>query len=435
VAFGGAAGGGKSFLGCLWIVYSCLRYDGSRWLIGRSELKALKKTTLVTLFAVLKLFQLKIGEDVIYNQQDGELLFTLNGSRIILVDLKYYPSKDPEFDNLGSLEITGAFIDEASQIIEKCKSIVGSRCRYKLDEFGLIPKILYTCNPTKNWVYKQFYLPNREGSIQKQRAFVQALARDNINVSIHYIKQLQRLVGASKERLYFGNWEYDDDPTRLFEYGHLQSMFSNSVNEVHKKIYKYYISVDVARLGSDKTVICVWYGLEVIKIIKMDKSTVSQVCDRVHSLSAFYNIPRSRVIADEDGVGGGVVDMLKCKGFINGSSPKGQTNYQNLKTQCYFMLKALVEQGRIGIKPRDYMEDIIEEMSQIKEIDADKDGKIKIIKKSELIKTLGKSPDYADAIMMRMFYELGQNKNVSLSMVNSYNKAETVFGDIYNQQF
>jgi hypothetical protein len=191
----------------------------------------------------------------------------------------------------------------------------------------------------------------------------------------------------------------------------------------------------VARLGSDKTVICVWYGLEVIKIIKMDKSTVSQVCDRVHSLSAFYNIPRSRVIADEDGVGGGVVDMLKCKGFINGSSPKGQTNYQNLKTQCYFMLKALVEQGRIGIKPRDYMEDIIEEMSQIKEIDADKDGKIKIIKKSELIKTLGKSPDYADAIMMRMFYELGQNKNVSLSMVNSYNKAETVFGDIYNQQF
>ena len=42
VLFGGGAGGAKSFLGCLWIILNCLQYPDTRWLIGRSKLKALK---------------------------------------------------------------------------------------------------------------------------------------------------------------------------------------------------------------------------------------------------------------------------------------------------------------------------------------------------------------------------------------------------------
>ncbi|MGF7230041.1 MAG: phage portal protein, partial [Arachidicoccus sp.] len=44
VLYGGAAGGGKSVLGCFWILKSSLKYPGTRWLIGRSELVNLKKT-------------------------------------------------------------------------------------------------------------------------------------------------------------------------------------------------------------------------------------------------------------------------------------------------------------------------------------------------------------------------------------------------------
>lgn len=432
--FGGGAGGGKSFFGCLWLVVMCLEYEGSKWLMGRSELKALKNTTLATFFDVVKMFDMKIGEDIIYNQQDGTLTF-MNGSKIILADLKYYPSKDPNFDSLGSLEITGAFIDEANQVLEKCKNIVGSRCRYKLDEFGLIPKILYTCNPAKNWVYKEFYIPNKKGTIAKDKAFVQALAKDNINVSRYYIDQLRRLKGAAKERLYYGNWEYDDDPTRLFSYDHLENMFDLTVNNNKTQRYDYYISVDVARYGNDKTVICVWYGLELIKIVKMDKSGVDEVCDRVHNLSNFYGVSKSRIIVDEDGVGGGVVDMLNCKGFLNNGKPKGNTNYQNLKTQCYFVLSRLIEEGQIAIRVRDFMEEITEELSQIKEIDEDKDNKLKITSKEDIKESLGRSPDFSDAIMMRMYFELNNHKNISMSSVNSYNGTETVFGNIYQQQF
>ncbi len=47
VLFGGAAGGGKSWVGCAWLILLCMKYPKTRYLIGRSKLDALKKTTLI----------------------------------------------------------------------------------------------------------------------------------------------------------------------------------------------------------------------------------------------------------------------------------------------------------------------------------------------------------------------------------------------------
>jgi len=48
VLFGGSAGGGKTVIGCLWLIAMCQKYPRSRWVMGRSKLKALKETTLNT---------------------------------------------------------------------------------------------------------------------------------------------------------------------------------------------------------------------------------------------------------------------------------------------------------------------------------------------------------------------------------------------------
>jgi len=144
--YGGAAGGGKSALGVLWLIECCQRYKGSRYLMGRAKLKTLKETTLATFFELSS--KLEISDQWEYKMQQGVISWE-NGSEIILKDLFYYPS-DPNFDELGSLEITGAFIDECNQVVSKAWQIVKSRIRYKLDEFGLIPKMLGSCNPSKN---------------------------------------------------------------------------------------------------------------------------------------------------------------------------------------------------------------------------------------------------------------------------------------------
>ena len=227
IVFGGGAGSAKSFLGCYWILKNSIRYPKSRWLIGRSVLKTLKDTTLNSFFDVCTHQGLKAGEHYSYNGQSN-IITMFNGSTILLKDLEQYPS-DPNFDELGSLEITGAFVDEVNQITEKAWNIVRSRIRYKLDEFGLIPKMLGTCNPDKGFIYQNFYKPYKDGTLDKEKAFIQALVTDNPFISQYYIENLKSLDRISKERLLYGNWEYNNNDLALIEYEAISDLYSASV--------------------------------------------------------------------------------------------------------------------------------------------------------------------------------------------------------------
>ena len=403
VVYGGAAGGGKSALGILWIIEQCQKYPETRWLIGRSKLKALKETTLNTFFELTS--KLELSNQFHYNSQSGVITWN-NKSEILLKDLFLYPA-DPNFDSLGSLEITGAFIDECNQISYKAWQIVKSRIRYKLNEYDLLPKMLGTCNPSKNWVYNQFYLKDKNNTIESEKKFIQALPKDNPHLPKSYLESLLSLDENSRQRLYFGNWEYDNDPSKLIDFEKIQNVFTNEFVEGGKM----YISADVARFGSDKMVICVWSGFKVIDIISLNKSSIVEIAQLIRELATKYKVPMSNVIIDEDGVGGGVVDMLKgCKGFVNNSKPLTVENqvvqYQNLKTQCYFKLAELIQSDKIFIncKEQTIIDEITKELEMVKRDKIDSDGKLQIISKEKVKASIGRSPDYSDALMMRMYF-------------------------------
>lgn len=403
--FGGGAGGGKSILGCYWILKNCLRYSGTRWLIGRSKLKALKETTLNSLFDVCKLQGLVNGEHFNYNQQSGIIKF-FNGSEIILKDLFTYPS-DPNFDSLGSLEITGAFIDECNQISEKAWLIVKSRIRYKLDQYGIIPKILGTCNPSKNWVYSEFFKPHKERKLAAYKAFIQALVTDNPYISQHYINNLHTLDQASKERLLLGNWEYDNDPSALLTYEQILDLFNNT--HVRPDDTSKALTCDVATLGADKFVLVYWQGFVATKIKVIAKSDGLEVLNAIKDMADTYGIPKSRIVFDADGVGnflqGGFLQGAKA--FHNGGKALNDENYKNLKTQCIYKFCEIANAGGIWIKDQVHKQEIIQELEQLKRTNMDNDtGKLEVISK-DIIKTIiGRSPDFSDALIMRFFLEL-----------------------------
>lgn len=407
VYYGGAAGGGKSYFGSYWILKSAFKFPGTRWLMGRSELKNLKKTTLNSFFEVCKEQGLKAGEHFRYNEQSS-IISLPNGSQIILADLFAYPS-DPMFDSLGSLEITGAFIDEAPQITEKAKNIVKSRIRYKLDEFGIIPKLLMCGNPSKNWAYYEFYQPARQGSLRQDRQFIQALVTDNPYISPHYIESLKGLDKNSRERLLNGNWEYDDDPAALIQYEKILDCFTN----MYLSGVGSYITCDVARFGSDSTIIGIWNGYRVL-LHQFRNLSVSETAKKIEDYRLTYNVPMSNVIADEDGVGGGVVDILGCQGFVNNSRPLpnplnlADENYANLKSQCYFKLAERINKGGLYIECEDpqMKANIIQELEQVKQYNMDKDGKRQVLPKDKVKELIGRSPDFADTLMMREWFEL-----------------------------
>jgi len=401
VLYGGAAGGGKSAFGVLWLISMCQQYPKTRWLMGRSKLKSLKETTLNTFFDLAS--QLDLGGQFMFNASSNIITWN-NGSEIILKDLFLYPS-DPNFDNLGSLEITGAFVDECNQITYKAWQIVKSRIRYKLKEYNLIPKMLGTCNPAKNWTYKEFYKPNRDGNLESYRRFIKALPKDNPHLHPSYLQSLLRLDKNSKERLYYGNWEYDDDPATLIN----QDSITDYFNPIHiLPIGQKYITIDVARKGKDKTVYRVWHGWLCIYRFSIDKSGLDTVVKKAKELQIKFSVPLSNVIADEDGVGGGVIDFLKCKGFVNNSKALNDENYDNLKSQCSIKMALKISNKEAGeiCNDSNVKEITSEEMEQVKMKDIDKDGKQGVISKDKVKELIGRSPDEWDSIMMRYFFEM-----------------------------
>tara|TARA_R100000655_G_C2990114_1_gene192994 strand:- start:766 stop:2082 length:1317 start_codon:yes stop_codon:yes gene_type:complete len=404
VLFGGAAGGGKSWIGCSWLVLMCLKFPKTRWLMGRSKLDSLKKTTLNTFFEVCESWKIKAGLHYNFNASSNVITF-FNKSEILLKDLFLYPS-DRNFDSLGSLELTGAFIDECNQITEKAKNIVASRLRFKLDFYDIKPKILMTCNPAKNWVYNQYYRPAKEGKLKPHRKFIQSLVDDNEFISKHYKTQLLTLDELSKQRLLFGNWEYDATNDSLIDYDAILNLFEQKGKPGEK-----YISCDVARFGSDKTVVLYWEGLTIKKIRTLLKSSVNEVVEVIRDIQQKNQVLLRNIIIDEDGVGGGAVDFLRAKGFSNNSRALKGENYQNLKTQCYYKLADLINKSQIGIECNDIdvKKDIIEELEQVRMKDADKDNKLQMIPKDSVKAIIGRSPDYSDALAMRMFYEIDAN--------------------------
>jgi hypothetical protein len=406
IIYGGAAGGGKSALGCLWLIEQCTKYPGTRWVMGRSKLKTLKETTLNTFFelssklGISHLFELKT--------QAGIIKWT-NGSEIILKDLFAYPS-DPEFDSLGSLEITGAFVDEVSQVTEKAWQILSSRIRYKLNEYDLTPKLLGTCNPSKGWVYRKFYKPFQEGNENKGKKFIQSLPTDNPHLPESYLEALLALDKNSKERLYYGNWEFDDDPAALCDYNSILDCFTND----HVQGGQNYISADLAMKGRDRFVAGHWEGnVAYIDIVK-EKSSGKEIEADLRELMKDYKVPRSRCVADSDGLGNYLESYLNGIVEFKGNGRARSKMYKNIKAECAYKLAELINKAEIKIICEEkYKDMIVEELEVLKADDISKDEtKKSIISKDHMKDLLGRSPDFLDFLLMKMIFNL-KNKTAS----------------------
>jgi hypothetical protein len=409
VLYGGSAGAGKSWLGCLWITTLCLKYNGIRCLIGRTVLTQLKMTTLNTLFETLQSMGLKSTEHYTYNGQSNIITFQ-NGSEIVLKDLQYQPS-DPNFDSLGGLELTAVFVDEAAQISQLAYNILKSRIRFKLNEYKLQPKILMTCNPGQVWLKKEFYLPYVQGTLSIDKAFVPALPLDNPHLPPSYIEMLKSLPPAQRRRLLEGDWNYMEEDDSLFNFDHISnSVFTNIPQGTDKK----YMSVDVARFGADRSVVVIWSGLVVLDIKVYSKLSTTELSTEIRDLIRSHGIHINNVIVDTDGVGAGVGDQLKgCVNFVNNSSPLHGQNFTNLKSQCYVKLAEQFKEGKVSINLMDptTVDELTQELLSVKLKDIDKDNKVGVQSKDEMKKVLGKSPDLSDALMMRMYYELKNLKS------------------------
>ena len=377
--------------------------------------------------------------DWLYNGQDNYIEFVdgkARGSRIELLDLSYKPS-DELYERYGSAEYTGGWIEEAGEVHFGAFDVLKTRIgRHMNDECN--PKMLITCNPKKNWLYQMIYKPFKEGTLGTEYAFIQSLYQDNPHTAETYGQQLADIKDkAQKQRLMYGNWEYDDDPNTLINYESLIDLFTNAVDSGSRERF---ITADIARYGQDKTMVMVWEGWTVKAIYVWEKQGLDVTTQKIKKIIHDHRVPFSHVIIDEDGVGGGVVDNLQgVKGFVNNAAPigkpknikayklfteeKDKPNYQNLKTQCYYMMADNVNERAVaidwediefnsetGITSETWRQEFIEEMEQVKSADVDKDNKLRLLSKEDVKELLGRSPDSSDTFIMRQYFELKHMK-------------------------
>ncbi len=419
ILFGGGAGGGKSWCGCEWLLVMCQAFPGTKWFIGRNELKRLMASTYITLQKVFKWHNIPRDSwriDGKYNYIEFS-----NGSKIDLLDVAYQP-RDPQFERFGSLEYTGGWLEEAGEIHFLAFEVLKSRVnRHMNNEYGLFPKLFLTCNPKRNWLYTEFYRPNKKKTLSKDMCFIESLYKHNKYTSDSYGASLQKIKDqAMRERLMKGNWEYEDDPSILMDYDAINDMFTNTFVEEGDK----YLSSDLAMKGRDNFNVLAWNGFrcKILGVHKDSKNIVQnlykpkaegkEIEEDLKLIAEKTKTPRSNIIFDSGGLGNYLESYMQgIKEFNGARRAYKKEEFKNLRAECYFKLAELVNQRKIYFECDDVnlRDEIITELMQIKQDKIDDDEhKKKIISKEDIkISLAGRSPDFADVLMMRMFFDVG----------------------------
>lgn len=403
ILYGGAAGGAKSWTGASWLVYMCETYAGSKWFVGRESLTKLEQSTIETFKKVIKHYQV---EGVVWKQKGNYLLFG-NGSRIDFIDLGFYPG-DKEFERFGSVEYTGGWIEEASEIHFGAFDVMKTRIgRWMNDELGIKPVLFVTCNPKKNWLYYEFYGPWKRKALRPNQYFIQAFVQDNPAVGSDYIDQLRSISEKSKkERLLLGNWDYEDDPNTLCDFDAIMDMFTN--DHVDRLPGDRFGSADLAMKGRDRFVGGSWRGFSVVVKIDKEFATGKEIEKDVKQMMIEDAIPHSKMIVDSDGLGSYLESYLVGIKEFHGAAAATDKEFLNMKSQCGFKLAEIVNKRLIKIHcTEEQKQRIIHELGVLKSKDVDADEKRKrLISKEEMKDLLRRSPDYLDMLLMRMYFEV-----------------------------
>lgn len=165
--------------------------------------------------------------------------------------------------------------------------------------------------------------------------------------------------------------------------------------------------VDVARFGSDRTVIIQRNGGNVIEPIILSKKSTDETA---HFLVNTINPEEwySKLKIDDTGVGGGVTDLLNRLRNDNptwrytvvpinfGSEPSNKDKFYNKRAEMFWNLRDLIIQKKIAL-PKNTL--LANELASIRYEYTGK-SQIKIEAKDEIKKRLGKSPDIADALAL-----------------------------------
>ena len=378
--FGGAMGGGKSWALCAEAIALSQQYPGNRGYLCRDTFTAFRRTTLMTLEAMLDRAGL-----VEQHHQSAFYFLLKNGSIIMYGGLG---DDKKAIEKLKSMDLGFFGIDEASETSESYFLMLSTRLRLKLPGikyFGLLAS-----NPDPGWLKRRFIdqkLPDH--------VFIQALPGDNPQLAEGYLDRLKSILPEEWQKRYIqGDWTAFEGVNSVFPYSAL--IESQQIPQIGKRKK---LGVDVARYGDDSSVIALREGNtgHIIESVQgSDLMTVTGLVVR----AAKDNKPVDDINVDADGMGAGVVDRLRELGhpvseIHAGERAQDPDRFSNKKAEMYWEFRELILNGEVRL-PEDL--ELLAQMASCS-YRIKSSGQIEIVSKEEMKKMGMKSPDRAEAMI------------------------------------
>lgn len=273
--FGGAAGGGKSFVSLAALIALAKFYPGSKSFVIRESLPTLKRTTIPSFF---KLCPKSFIDN--HNQTDQVIKFK-NGST-----LTFFPENfllDKNLTRFDGIEANFFLLEEGQELqkktFEKCKLRAGRNIIPEFEEQPT-PLIMITCNPSQNWTKDTFRNPYVEGRLPEDYFYLPSLMKDNPALPEEYVKGLENLDEVTKAVFVNGDWDIID-VQRPFAYAfdRFKTVEKTELNENEPVLLSFDFNVDPITCVAGQSY---HRKIRIIKEFRLRNSDIFRLCEAIH---------------------------------------------------------------------------------------------------------------------------------------------------------
>jgi len=337
--YGGAKGGGKSYLLCIWFFSFCLwviseyKLKPSKnpphigW-IGRKQATDFTMTTLQTWYDVIpdSMYEIKGGTE----RQPRHILI----NKTVALD---YGGLDrtEDINKFNSAEYGVIGIDQAEEVSKDDVAVLRGSLRLTINGRPLPYKEFYTANPRQCWLKQDFIeLP------KPRHKFVQALPAENPHLPDTYIDTLKDAFSHRPELLeaYLrGSWDALEGADQIIKSRWLSESMGRKLIGFGKRPR---LVIDTARFGDDETVM---YYMEVYDVLEqwiMPYCRSTEISNKAAAISKQHNNCPVVVEATGADLGAAVIDELTELGvptilYNPQGEPDDKDKYYNMRAEAW----------------------------------------------------------------------------------------------------
>lgn len=306
--------------------------------------------------------------------------------------------------------------DTPEEVYEQCKAIIEPLWREEYKELGF----------------------NKVTMFVKSVTFIKGKLEENIALIAsdpNYVANLAQQDEEQRSRDLEGNWNFKTTGDDMIKMDDMERFFANPQQLADAKRY---VTCDVAFDGGDSLVMWLWRGwhIEDIFVCRLDsKGSVEAVTSKLSE----WGVLEENFCYDLNGIGQIFKGYFKkAVPFNNRESVEDKLKnvYDTIKSQSAYLFAKKLINGEVSINPRllelkfsgkgfekvPLKQILMKERKCVRADENVADKGFCLIKKVEMKKIIGHSPDYMESLIMRMIFDIKKTKHCKPKGMLRYTK-------------